>query len=283
MLGLRQSRHARTRQPVFGWSASGPVVGAPALSSIAAGGSATCGLTPQRELWCWGGAAPSGRSAVPVRVLEGTEVSAVSVGYSNNTDLTQAGTLVCALTTAGAPWCWGHLVGRVPLQLADTRRFMAIRTARGSDGCGMLGAGQPDAGRIACWTDIRSPAVVIAGDYGTFTSWEVGIDGGCGLDAAGEAWCWRRDGAVATRAAGGLRFSALAVAASLTCGLTTSGAEMICWGQHPRLYYALPGLVRAARDDRFTGLVRSETGVCGWRANASLACFGFGILAVDQP
>jgi alpha-tubulin suppressor-like RCC1 family protein len=90
-----------------------------AVRSVTAGGFATCAITTDRQLRCWGsneygqlGVGPSGQGAVselPVTVAGLSDVTQVSLGGSHS----------CAVTGAGALFCWGaNAVG----QLGDGTR-----------------------------------------------------------------------------------------------------------------------------------------------------------------
>lgn len=130
----------------------------------------------------------------------------------------------------------------------------------------------------------------------------------CALDATGQAWCWGSDedgrlGAAASqrcmsgtipcspvplRAAGALRFGALAASARGSCALAADGAAW-CWGMGEGgqlgdgLRTSSTAAVAAAGGHRFTALYASNaTGlVCGLKADRSLWCwgpgFGFGM------
>lgn len=124
----------------------------------------------------------------------------------------------CALQADGRAWCWG------------------------SNEWGQLGS--------------SAPMQRCAGDNFPCSGTPLAVDGGkafihlaasirhtCGLDAAGQAWCWgfgiggqlgdglRENSSVPVAVTGGHRFVALtaSVAGSVTCGLTAAGKPW-CWG-----------------------------------------------------
>jgi alpha-tubulin suppressor-like RCC1 family protein len=82
-----------------------PVSGDHTFTSISSGVGHVCGLTVDREIWCWGlnqsgqlGNGSTESSAVPVRVSGGHVFEAVSAG----------GLHTCGLTARSEVWCWGH-------------------------------------------------------------------------------------------------------------------------------------------------------------------------------
>ena len=97
---LGDGSHVARERPV----ASG---GSLAFASISAGHAHSCGITVQGVAYCWGddtqgqlgdgGPGGATRSTVPVRVLTGETFTRIVAGYYQT----------CALTGAGAAWCWG--------------------------------------------------------------------------------------------------------------------------------------------------------------------------------
>ncbi len=107
----------------WGWNAFGQINGAtqtmlgdcvtqptrlsdvPRLLQVSAGGSATCAVSTDRRVLCWGrndkltlGAADKSTRG-PIEVESLSNVIEVSVGH---------GSTACALTSAGEVWCWGE-------------------------------------------------------------------------------------------------------------------------------------------------------------------------------
>ena len=118
-------------------------------------------------------------------------------------------TTSCALTAAGAAYCWG------------------------ANGAGQAGVGSTSPAVVV------SPAPVVGGH--TFSSLVIGQMHACGLTAGGTAYCWGSnalsqfgDGTTADHlspsvAAGGKTFVAIGAGNAFTCGLT-SGGTAYCWG-----------------------------------------------------
>jgi alpha-tubulin suppressor-like RCC1 family protein len=80
---------------------------APPMERMALGHGFMCGLTADGEVWCWGlntlgqlGSAAEfeNRSVDPVRVSGDLPFTSVSAGFRS----------ACALTSDGAPYCWGQ-------------------------------------------------------------------------------------------------------------------------------------------------------------------------------
>ncbi len=209
-----------------------PVAGIPApLQAIAAGGDHQCALAADGRAYCWGtnlfgqlgtGATSTGigtRAPGPAPVAGGLVFRSISAGFSHT----------CAVTAAGAAYCWG------------------------ANAYGQLGAG---AGAPCDYTDpVRCVAAVpvpVAGGL-VFRQVSVGRWHTCGVTADDVAYCWGHNqdgelgdptvpiqcGAFPERAAclrdvpvpiaGGLRFRQVAAGGLHSCGLTTAGAAY-CWG-----------------------------------------------------
>lgn len=160
----------------FGNGALGPVVyepqpaaGGALLSQVDAGVLYSCGVDGNGVAWCWGTANPSGemglgsteRSLSPMPVVGGIRFASVD---AHNLNSIVAST--CGLTPAGVAWCWG------------SNQFGQLG-ASGSDTCTAAGM------EYSCST---TPLMVSGG-----RSWRqvvVGIRHTCGVDGAGDAWCW---------------------------------------------------------------------------------------------
>lgn len=124
---------------------------------ISAGGDTTCGVNTSGEAYCWGnglhGQMGNGTwvdiNSTPVPVsLIGLEVSKISVGAAH----------VCAVTSAGAAYCWGR------------------------DNYGQLGNDAPLA-------DSNLP-VLVSGFGSGMADISAGALHTCGLTTGGAVWCW---------------------------------------------------------------------------------------------
>ncbi len=196
----------------------------------------------------------------PVEVVGNRTWSDVEAGFSHT----------CALTTAGAAYCWGgnqylqtgstvdaacaggDRCVRTPTAVSGGHQFVQI-AAGGNMSCGLTAAGA-----VWCWgggygtdgttylgngTLARSAAPVRVTADSVFTSISSVFGGGCALTASGQAWCWGEnlsgylgDGSNTNRPApvaigGTLRFSHLDYHWSHRCGIATTGA-LYCWGDN---------------------------------------------------
>jgi alpha-tubulin suppressor-like RCC1 family protein len=166
----------------------------------------------------------------------------------------------CALTAAGAAWCWG-------------------RGVQGSVGYGGN-------------TDQLSPIAVAGGR--TFTRLFLGWGGtACGLEASGAAWCWGQggsgalgNGAVANQwapvaAAAGMTFASMAVTANAVCGLTSPGVTW-CWGSNELGSIgngAAAGTqlapAQVSGGHQFVEITGGDQSFCGRKADGTVFCWGF--------
>ncbi|HEU5259982.1 MAG TPA: hypothetical protein VFU41_01020 [Gemmatimonadales bacterium] len=171
----------------------------------------------------------------------------------------------CALTVAGAAYCWGGLsfnspdtalVGYMPRRLAGHLTFTSI-TGGSAEACGITADG-----RGYCWGN-GGDARPVAGGL-TFRSLSAGrrdaVNPGnehaCGVAVDGSAWCWGAHdagqlGTEATlptcfngeighdypcsntpvRVAGGLALMTISAGGKHTCALAADGAAY-CWGDN---------------------------------------------------
>ncbi len=146
------------------------VAGGLQLASITAGVYHTCALTVNGAAYCWGQAGngqlgtglASLSSSTPLAVAGGHTFASITVGELST----------CAVTTAGAGYCWG------------------------SGSFGALGIGS---------TDQADTPQLVSGSQ-TFASVSAGISFHvCGLDSTGAVYCWGYDnsGELGTGTAGG--------------------------------------------------------------------------------
>jgi alpha-tubulin suppressor-like RCC1 family protein len=181
--------------------------------AAAAGESHTCVVTSAGAVLCWGlneygqlGNGTTTNSATPVPV---TGLSSGVVAITAGSEST------CALTNAGAVWCWGH-------------------NATGQLGNGTL-------------TQSSVPVEVLGSASSAPLSGVVSIAAGqdhtCAVTSAGAALCWgdnsegelgngTGNGSNIPVAVSGLSSGVASISAgsSFTCALTTAGAAL-CWGQ----------------------------------------------------
>jgi alpha-tubulin suppressor-like RCC1 family protein len=171
------------------------------------------------------------------------------------------GTHTCALTPAGAAFCWGYngngqlgngsaTSSSTPVPVAGGLRFTQV-SAGSSHTCGVAtngiaycwgfnGSGRT--GNALSTGNTVTPVAVTANLR--FTSVSAGNLHSCGVTTGGAAYCWgsNASGRVGNGLTAGASLTPVAVAGNLsfayvsagdlhTCGLTTSGAAY-CWGSN---------------------------------------------------
>ena len=221
-----------------------------------------CGLTGDRDAYCWGPRNESGQlgdgtttpRTAPTPVVGDLKFASISAGEGHT----------CGVTTSGAAYCWGGASADAPWDNTE----------------GQLGDGT---------TTRRHFPTPVAGGL-SFTAVSAGIFHTCGITTSGAAYCWGfnksgelGDGTttnrlVPTPVAGGLTFSSISAAWS-TCGVTTSG-EAYCWGGN---YNGVLGdgtttdrLVPTpvAGSHRFTDVRIAEMHTCGVSTSGDALCWG---------
>lgn len=176
-------------------------------------GEHQCVIRDDGEAFCWGGdfggrlgTGGSPRASDPRNVSGGLRFQSIRAGYVHT----------CALTAAGAAYCWGFN------RESDRTR-------------GMIGDG----------TDLNrnAPSAVVGGL--TFRILEPGGHHTCGVTTGGQTYCWGTNangelgsGDVSQTAqlspvpaAEGLVFDSLSLGYQFSCGLTSTGAAY-CWGSN---------------------------------------------------
>lgn len=193
------------------------VPGGHTWQTIVAGDRHTCGLTLAGKAYCWGlnehgqvGGGTVGGTALPVtEVTGGHTFTRITVGHLHT----------CAITSAGAAYCWG----------------------RGS--LGELGNGS---------TTPATPSPVPVGGSHLFRSIDAGSTHTCGLTRNRDAYCWGHNGsgqlgtdqadracsgnpcsAMPVLVTGGVRFGTVVAGVGFSCGVSLSGVAH-CWGDNER-------------------------------------------------
>jgi len=184
------------------------------LAQISTGYQVSCALSAAGAAYCWGqsalGNGTTGQSLVPVTVtatgvLAGVTLTQISAGGSYN------GRAVCALSTAGAAYCWGYnATGQVgnPAMGVTFSVPVAVTAAPTLIATGASHACLLRNGKAWCWGDntygelginslspaqSTTPVAVYTGGAlsgVTLTQITAGSNFTCALSSAGAAYCW---------------------------------------------------------------------------------------------
>lgn len=242
-----------------------PVSGGYEFVRIAAGITHSCALGAAGDAFCWGGGYEQdnagwlgdgrlSRSALPVAVAADSPFVAITAGALDT----------CALTAAGAAYCWG-------------------RNVEGELGDGTI-------------TDRLTP-VAVRGDL-RFRSISLGGAHACGVTVDGSAYCWGSNrwgqlgvGEVPPNSFGlrslepvrvqiDERLSVIAAGGAHTCALAESG-RAFCWGQDAygqlgdRTARSNSGLPIAVADDHvFESLAAGDLTTCAVTPGGDSWCWG---------
>jgi alpha-tubulin suppressor-like RCC1 family protein len=226
--------------------------------AVAVSNSAVCAIDTLRVTRCWGSLGsndingpipPYGNT--PVVVDSTLRFTAIAGGWYH----------FCALTEAGAAWCWGlpdggalgtgvgAVASALPQQVAGGQTFTSIaanwRTTCALDAAGQAWCwGSPGEGSLGTGnlTEVV-PATVIQGST-VFTSISLGYDHICALDTNKAAWCWGHqdvgqlgdslfvDANAPHLVAGGKQYASIAAGDHFTCAIGLDRAAW-CWGTPP--------------------------------------------------
>jgi alpha-tubulin suppressor-like RCC1 family protein len=197
----------------------------------------------------------AGSTTVIAQVEGVTGRASVIVSTLSLTSVAAGGFQSCALTPAGAAYCWGFSGDNSGSMSSTIPRavFGGLELASLAVG-GSFACGRTPAGMAYCWggnstgtlgngsTTSNSDPVAVHGGR-TFASLTTGLYHACGLTPAGAAYCWGSgfDGELGTGSgdgssipvavSGGLTFASLSAGSFHTCGVTSS-AEAYCWGSN---------------------------------------------------
>lgn len=247
------------------------VFGGKTWTEVAAGFQHTCGIDTAGTAWCWG-SNQYGQLGVPT-VASCAEVETcarqpLAVGGGHTFTKIAAGiTHTCALTAAGAAWCWGG--------------------GYSGGNAGFLGAG--------ALQQSVNPVRVTADS--AFVAIDVGAANSCALTASGQAWCWGQNGygevgdssrvarlvpvPVRTTA----RYQQIALGLEHSCAVQLNGVAS-CWGHNrwgqlgtgevPGNSFGLVAVVpaRVVGSVTYRELAAGEGHSCGIRTDDVLECWG---------
>jgi alpha-tubulin suppressor-like RCC1 family protein len=253
------------------------VVGGHTFTTIAAAANTTCAIDAAGAAYCWGenrvGQVGDGSRTGPFNGPDRhTSPRAVAGGHVFAM-LDVGGSYGCALTQAGAAYCWGDntykqggfvsssYFSSVPLPVQGGHAFVQI-SARNTTTCALNAAGaafcwghggQGEAG-TGTYGIFDTPTAVVGGH--TFALLDVGATHSCALTPAGAAYCWGTNvkgelgngtssqlGTPSPQAVlGGLSFTRLVAGGGYTCAVDGAGMTW-CWGTTEEGRLGIPGAI----------------------------------------
>lgn len=225
------------------------VEGLPPVIDIATTSNATCALTIDGEVLCFGSASRLNINHLPDGGIYGARTIDAGVRFE---DLSGGGANMCGLNRDGGLFCWGQ------------------------NGGGMLGRGFNS-------TEERLPAPPDGGGPWSFVA--LGSTHACGLDLQRKAWCWGPQTVLASESAvaldGGRTFSMLSAGAQHTCGIEASTSRALCWGVNSSSQLGVPPATASSavpvNVDGGRGFVGLTTGggfTCGVTDGGVAYCWG---------
>jgi len=223
------------------------------------------------------------------------------------------GDVACAVTAAGAAWCWGdnfsgELGGgtagghsAIPVRVAGSQVWVTVQPIRDhEDGatCGLTTpgevwcwgwGGQGELGRGPGFTGGSVTPGLVTGNH-VFVRLESMEEGYCGIKSNSETWCWGSITSGALGTAGEMeRFAPTRIVSqlsltqvvggtsSVTCGLTTI-AEVWCWGYVRMAHIAAP--IQITGLPPISHVASSGLDGCGVTSAGAVWCWN---IAFDQP
>lgn len=280
---------------------TGDTAGGPCqFTSVALGEATTCATDQDGGVWCWGrnttGQAVPPSSSAPL--LAGARVplpaASVEIGVGKEHS--------CALLVDNTVWCWGdntagqlgngttapsnvptqvQLGGEAAVELDVGGVHACVR--RGSDN-GIMCWGHGKAFALGNTTITAQPTPMFVAGTALTTQLAVGHRHACGIDPAGEVYCWGKggDGQLgignadsATIVRPGVT-NVLAIDASnrVTCVVLAGGGAR-CWGSR---YLGGPNFDRYPNTVYVPGAKAVTTAVyagCAIEANDTVTCWGY--------
>jgi prepilin-type N-terminal cleavage/methylation domain-containing protein len=278
--------------------------------AISNGSTHTCALNTEGKAYCWG---ENTYGALGIGVGGGTKTIPTAVAGGFTFVAIEAGDQIsCALTAAGAAYCWGYNGGAAlglghgatpvttPAAVTGGLTFASISADFGTV-CGVTTAGVG-----YCWGDgtygrvgdnntashvQTSPRAVdnsLSGPV-TYRQIQTGGESTCGLATDGKLYCWGRNHwgqlgdstttnrGIPTEVAGGHLYRQLATSGVAACALTTTGTAY-CWGSSQTAgncctNYTTPQLIAGHTFERISS-AGGYGSMCAFKTDNSMYCWG---------
>jgi alpha-tubulin suppressor-like RCC1 family protein len=233
-------------------------------------------------------------------------VATIQVSPLAENSLSVGDTHSCALTVAGAAYCWGNntngqlgngttIASGVPVKVAAPASTAFTQIAAGGSGTCAVTTRQ----LVYCWgqpagatSSSISPAPALVSNALRAVQISHNSINDCAIDAAGAALCWGNNvgGQLGTgdtvstvvpkAVVGGLPFKSITVSLFATCALQSSGAAY-CWGSNNLRSLGVAGVpplvlspAPVAGGLSFTSLTAGATLTCGTVATGTAYCWG---------
>jgi hypothetical protein len=218
------------------------------FSSVATGGTSSCGIRSDGTLACWGAASPNLNSP-PTGTFHLVDVGGWDFGGT---------TFACAIKKSDRSLaCWGA----APSQPMPTGMFLDV-------GAGYVNACALRTDHtLSCWGPLSSWT---ATPTGTFKSLSMGFNHACAIRSDDTVSCWGFNGG------GGLgtfpeKYLSVAAGYDFSCGVKDSG-DIACWGlNNGNVISQRPTTgvyVAVSAGDSFACAVREDGEVICWGSNA---------------
>lgn len=280
------------------------------VRKVAAGGRHMCALKQDGTVWCWGdntyGQVGDGDDTVltritPVQVTSLANVVAVDAGWYHS----------CALTAAGAMYCWGRNEnGEIGDGSIDDRHTPVAVTGLGSAvaaisigqyySCALL-----DNGGVRCWGDnyfgqlgdgtrIDRHVPTSIDDADNYAQIAAGGDHSCGLTTSGAAKCWGYNGygqvgdgsddnyVESPIPVDGLESATTLIATGSSHSCAVQGGTLKCWGANNNYQLGDGGHANQPLPEPITAISGTITGVtlgndssCVLMSSGNTLCFGY--------
>lgn len=276
----------------------------PGTVMVSAGNNHTCAIDAQGNAFCWGlgasgqlGNGMTLNTTSPVAVSTELSFAAIDVNLGRS----------CAVTTAGAVYCWGTaplgdgstLNSLTPVAVSSQLSFGPVAVgplhacAISTDGVAHCW-GSGTSGRLGTGSEAAQLAPAAVSGELTFASISVGQNHTCGITTDGAAHCWglgtrgrlgnggTLNQLAPTPVAAEIVFTAISAGAEHTCGISTSG-QAYCWGAGTsgrlgtgdQLDALAPAPV--ATDLLFTAISAGENHSCAIATDGLAYCWGNGL------